>query len=73
MCNCFANQIYFHSMLQESTIMDEEAAASGGEFEIESMPTCMIEARSKDLVPIFDHIQTPKVPQTRSNDNLIQF
>ncbi|KAG4386062.1 hypothetical protein AAZX31_12G203000 [Glycine max] len=58
--------IYFHSMLQESTIMDEEAAASGGEFEIESMPTCMIEARSKDLVPIFDHIQTPKVPQTRT-------
>ncbi|KAG4971902.1 hypothetical protein AAZX31_13G269700 [Glycine max] len=58
-------EIYFHSMLQESTIMDEEAAASGGEFEIERIPTCMIEARSKDLVPIFDYIQTPKVQQTR--------
>ncbi|KAG4384485.1 hypothetical protein GLYMA_13G287000v4 [Glycine max] len=64
-------EIYFHSMLQESTIMDEEAAASGGEFEIERIPTCMIEARSKDLVPIFDYIQTPKVQQTRISPRTI--
>ncbi|RZB83361.1 Autophagy-related protein 18f isoform C [Glycine soja] len=64
-------EIYFHSMLQESTIMDEEAAASGGEFEIERIPTCMIEARSKDLVPIFDYIQTPKVQQKRISPRTI--
>ncbi|TKY48984.1 Autophagy-related protein 18f [Spatholobus suberectus] len=58
-------EIYFHSMLNESIIMEEEAA-SGGEFEIERIPTCMIEARSKDLVPIFDYIQTPKLQQTRT-------
>ncbi|XP_050883221.1 autophagy-related protein 18f isoform X2 [Lathyrus oleraceus] len=57
-------EIYFNSMLKESTIMDEEAA-SGGEFEIERIPTCMIEARPKDLVPIFNYMQTPKLQQTR--------
>ncbi|KAK7324650.1 hypothetical protein VNO77_28379 [Canavalia gladiata] len=59
-------EIYFHSMLKESTIMDEEAA-SGGEIEIERMPTYTIEARSKDLVPIYDYIQTPKIQQTRTH------
>ncbi|XP_027340566.1 autophagy-related protein 18f isoform X1 [Abrus precatorius] len=59
-------EIYFHSMSKESTVMDEEAA-SGGEIEIERIPTCMIEARSKDLVPIFDYIQTPKSQQTRTS------
>ncbi|KAE9588600.1 putative transcription factor WD40-like family [Lupinus albus] len=57
-------QIYFHSILEESTIMDEEAA-SGGEFENERIPTRMIEVRSKDLVPIVDYIQTLKLQQTR--------
>ncbi|CAJ1956804.1 unnamed protein product [Sphenostylis stenocarpa] len=57
-------EIYFHSMLQEPDIMGEEAA-SGGEFEIERMSTCIIEARSKDLVPITDCIQTPKLNDTR--------
>ena len=51
--------------------MNEEAA-SGGEFEIEKIPTRMIEARSKDLIPIFDYIQTPKVQQTRFGGKLIQ-
>ncbi|RDX93173.1 Autophagy-related protein 18f, partial [Mucuna pruriens] len=58
-------EIYFHPMLQESTIMDEEAA-SGGEFEIERIPTSMIEARSKDLVPIFDYVQTSNLQQPRT-------
>ncbi|XP_061341799.1 LOW QUALITY PROTEIN: autophagy-related protein 18f [Gastrolobium bilobum] len=55
-------EIYFHPMLKESTIMDEEAA-SGGEFEIERIPTRMIEARPKHLVPIFDYTQAPKLQQ----------
>lgn len=70
MHNSVANQIYFQSMLKDSNIMDEEAA-SGGEFEIERIPTCMIEARSKDLVPIFDYVQNPKSQQTRFDDKLI--
>ncbi|XP_043688630.1 autophagy-related protein 18f-like isoform X2 [Telopea speciosissima] len=39
--------------------------ASGGEIEIERIPARMIEARSKDLVPVFDHLQTPKFQQPR--------
>ncbi|XP_043705024.1 autophagy-related protein 18f-like isoform X2 [Telopea speciosissima] len=39
--------------------------ASGGEIEIERIPTRMIEARSKDFVPVFDYLQTPKIQQTR--------
>ncbi|OIW03164.1 hypothetical protein TanjilG_11801 [Lupinus angustifolius] len=58
-------EIYFHPMLEESTIMDEEAG-SGGEFEIERIPTRMLEARSKDLVPIVDYIQKSKLQQTRN-------
>ena len=40
-------------------------ATSGGEIEIERIPTRMIEARSKDLVPVFDYLQAPKIQQTR--------
>ncbi|KAL2331571.1 hypothetical protein Fmac_019152 [Flemingia macrophylla] len=58
-------EIYFHSMLHESPLMDQEVG-SGGEFEIEKIPTCMMEARSKDLVPIFDYVQTPKLQPTRA-------
>ena len=46
--------------------MDEEDASAAGEFEIERIPTCMIEARPKDLVPIFNYMQTPKLQQTRA-------
>lgn len=58
-------EIYFNPMLKESTIMDEEDV-SGGEFEIERIPTCMIEARPKDLVPIFNYMHAPKLQQTRA-------
>ena len=51
-------------MLMEGTKMNEENA-SRGEIEIERIPTRMIEARSKDLVPVFDYLQTPKIQQTR--------
>ncbi|XP_042483172.1 autophagy-related protein 18f-like isoform X2 [Macadamia integrifolia] len=39
--------------------------SSGGEIEIEKIPARMIEARSKDLVPVFDNLQTPKYQQPR--------
>lgn len=53
-------------MGKEATLMMDEEAALGGEFEIEKIPTRVIQARSKDLVPIFDYIQTSKFQQIRS-------
>ncbi|TKY66705.1 Autophagy-related protein 18f [Spatholobus suberectus] len=60
--------VYFHSVGKEATMMMDEEAASGGEFEIEKIPTRVIEARSKDLVPIFDYTQIPKFQQIRTPD-----
>ena len=42
-----------------------EENASGGEIEVERFQTRMIEARSKDLVPVFDYLQTPKFQKLR--------
>lgn len=36
-----------------------------GEIEIERFPARTIEARSKDLVPVFDYLQIPKFQQAR--------
>ncbi|KAK9269609.1 hypothetical protein L1049_001386 [Liquidambar formosana] len=57
-------EIYFQSMMVDDIKMDEENAL-GGESEIERIPTRMIEARSKDLVPVFEYLQTPKFQQAR--------
>ncbi|KAF8391481.1 hypothetical protein HHK36_023786 [Tetracentron sinense] len=57
-------QIYFQLMMMDG-IKTEEGNAFGGEIEIEGIPTRTIEARSKDLVPVFDYIQTPKFQQSR--------
>lgn len=54
-------QIYFQSM-QTDDISDDGAY---GEFEIERVPVRMLEARSKDLVPVFDYLQNPKFQQGR--------
>ncbi|GFZ12470.1 autophagy 18 F-like protein [Actinidia rufa] len=59
-------EIYFQSMIIDGVQIDGEAT-SGGEIEIERIPTRMIEARSKDLVPIFEYLQTPRFQQTRSS------
>lgn len=66
-CSVFfsiACQIYFQSMMTEGINMDEENAMQG-EIEIERIPTRMIEARPKDLVPVFDYLQTPKFLHAR--------
>ncbi|XVF34089.1 hypothetical protein REPUB_Repub18cG0027200 [Reevesia pubescens] len=57
-------EIYFQSIAMDGIKMAEENAF-GGEIEIETFPTRMIEARSKDLVPVFDYLQTPKFQQAR--------
>ncbi|XP_015898152.2 autophagy-related protein 18f [Ziziphus jujuba] len=58
-------EIYFQSMTMEGVNMGE-GNASGGEVEVERIPTLTIEARSKDLVPIFDYIHAPKFQRTRA-------
>ena len=57
-------QIYFQSITANAIRMDREDA-SGGEIEIEKIPTRMIEARSKDPIPVFDYLQTPNFQQAR--------
>ncbi|XP_050367273.1 autophagy-related protein 18f [Argentina anserina] len=52
------NELYFQSMIVEGVKMDGESDTAG-EIEIERIPTRMIEARAKDLVPVFDYLQTP--------------
>ncbi|KAJ7948493.1 Autophagy-related protein like [Quillaja saponaria] len=50
-------EIYFQSLANEAAEMDEETA-SGGEIEIERIATHMIKSRSKDLIPVFNHLQS---------------
>nr|DAD23258.1 TPA_asm: hypothetical protein HUJ06_024721 [Nelumbo nucifera] len=56
-------EIYFQVMMMDYKNIKESVL--GGEIEIEQFPTRMIEARSKDLVPVFEHLQTPKFQETR--------
>lgn len=43
-------------MMAEGIKMEEETAVQG-EVEVERIPTRTIEARSKDLVPVFDYLR----------------
>ena len=55
-------------MKVEGIKMNEKNSSEGeteGETEIERIPTCMIEARSKEMVPVCNYLQTPKIQQTR--------
>ncbi|XP_020553986.1 autophagy-related protein 18f isoform X1 [Sesamum indicum] len=60
------SEIYFQSMLTDGSNMDEEGACNG-ETEIERVPIRMLEARSKDLVPVFDYIHAPKYQWGRTS------
>ncbi|CAH2080630.1 unnamed protein product, partial [Thlaspi arvense] len=58
-------EIYFQSMILDDLKADQ-GGAFGGEIEIEKFPTSVIEIKSKDLIPVFDYIPTPKFQQARS-------
>lgn len=60
----FACQISFQVMKYDNSKTDI-GGDSGGEIEIEKISTCPIETRSKDLVPVFDYYQAPRLPQSR--------
>lgn len=52
------SQICFQSMINDGIRIDGDN--TGGEFEIENIPVRTIEARSKDLVPVFDYVVNSK-------------
>ncbi|XP_073139509.1 autophagy-related protein 18f-like isoform X2 [Henckelia pumila] len=58
------SEINFQSILANGYNVDEESTC-GGEMELEKFPTRVIEARSKNLVPIFDYLQAPKIRHGR--------
>lgn len=57
-------------MVNEESLLGKETM--GGEIEIERIPTRTIEARSKDLVPIFDYHRNRNFHQTRFVDPIKQ-
>ncbi|KAJ4981654.1 hypothetical protein NE237_032491 [Protea cynaroides] len=58
------SEIKFQLMMMDGIkILGENA--SRGEIDIEKIPTHMIEARSKHLVPVFDYHKTSKIQQLR--------
>ncbi|KAM7492666.1 hypothetical protein LguiA_035587 [Lonicera macranthoides] len=57
-------EIYFQSMVKDVIKIDEKDS-SRQEIEIEKIPTRMVEARSKVLVPVLDFLQTSKFEQAR--------
>ncbi|MCD7463910.1 hypothetical protein HAX54_051687 [Datura stramonium] len=61
-------EIYFQSFVVDE-INIGDVYAFGGEAEIEVFPTHLVEARSKDLVPVFDYIQASKTQQGRVSVN----
>ena len=46
-------------------INTSEESAFEGEIEIERIPTRMIEVSSKELVPVFEYLQAPKLQPGR--------
>ncbi|EEF39532.1 breast carcinoma amplified sequence, putative [Ricinus communis] len=62
-------EIYFQPMMTEGIKMDGENAMLG-EIEVERLPTRTIEARSKDLVPVFDYHRYARVPALDNNINV---
>ncbi|KAI4340059.1 hypothetical protein MLD38_024933 [Melastoma candidum] len=57
--------IHFLSMLANDVNNLDEGTSFGGEIEIERIPARMVAARSRDLVPVFDCLQTFKVQSPR--------
>ncbi|KAG5597786.1 hypothetical protein H5410_039018 [Solanum commersonii] len=61
-------EIYFQSFVADEGKIGD-VYAFGGETEIEEFPTHLVEARSKDLVPVFDFSQASKTQQGRVSVN----
>lgn len=57
-------EMYFQVMMDAN--ITESDYGMGGEIEIERIPFQTIEARSKELIPVFDHLQWPKFQPSRN-------
>lgn len=57
-------QICFQVIMDENIIAKNDSD-TGGELEMERLPTRTIETRSKELMPVFDHLQSPRFQQPR--------
>ncbi|EPS70907.1 hypothetical protein M569_03850, partial [Genlisea aurea] len=55
------SEIYYQLMLADP--FDVEEASVGGEIEVEKLPIHKLEARSKDLIPVYNYVQTPLFQQ----------
>ncbi|MCD7473115.1 hypothetical protein HAX54_014738 [Datura stramonium] len=56
------SEVFFQSFVVDRFDVVE---GCGGEAEIEVIPTHMVEARSKHLIPVFNHLQASKTEQGR--------
>ncbi|XP_039057738.1 autophagy-related protein 18f-like [Hibiscus syriacus] len=63
-------EMYFQSMVIDGTNMAEENSFVG-EIEIEMLPTSMIAALKKRLVPVFDYRQTFKFQQAKCAESYL--
>lgn len=54
-------------VMMDETIGGDNFSIDCGEIEIERIPTRSIEARSKDLIPVFDYLQAARFQQARCN------
>ncbi|GMH05703.1 hypothetical protein Nepgr_007543 [Nepenthes gracilis] len=66
------SEIYFQSLMINNSKLAEQSYI-GGEIEIERISTYTIEARSKNLVPVFDNFQHPKSERARVSSSNINF
>ncbi|KAL5972799.1 hypothetical protein ACLOJK_039605 [Asimina triloba] len=58
--------LWIKSQVMLTDGLDEDSDETlAGEIEIERIPTRLIEARSKDLIPVFNHLQSPTFQQPR--------
>ncbi|KAK1308837.1 Autophagy-related protein 18g [Acorus calamus] len=59
------SEFYFQVMMTDG-IKTNDDTDFGGETEIERIPTRMVEARSKDLIPAFDYLPLPRFHLSRA-------
>lgn len=60
-------------MMMDENVKSYDSGSYYGEVDIENIASRTIEARSKDLVPVFDNSRTPMSQQLRSDPVLIAF
>ncbi|THU48722.1 hypothetical protein C4D60_Mb06t02010 [Musa balbisiana] len=64
------SEVCFQVMIDEN-IKEHNSSNIHGEIEIEKITSCTIETRSKDLIPVFDYLQTPMFQQPRTTASVV--